>query len=188
MNTQLFSELDKLKTVCRNAKDITPGTLDLYAEELADLPPEQVVAAIGELRKSQTFFPSLAEIRQRTVAIIAGPVLVDPEAAFGEVMRQIKLVGSYGTPQFSSPLVAKAVESLGGWKVVCLMDLDDLSSYRAQFRKALAAIQHREVDRIVSGRAIGEGLDALDAAAVPVLSEGFQPTTKPQPWREEVPA
>ena len=175
---QIGIELDKLQRVCRNAKDITGDTLDLYAEELADLPPDQVVQAIRELRKSATFFPSLADIRNRVVSIVGEAVLVDAEAAWGEVMREVRRVGIEGKRTsfmggrsvviaertFSSPMIERAVDAIG-WRDICMTELDDMGTIRAQFRDALRAVQRREVDRIVSGRAIGTGMTAVTAGS-----------------------
>lgn len=180
MNPAIFRELDKLKKVSRNARDIDGETLDLYAEELADLPTDQVIQAIREIRKSSTFFPALSEIRNRVVAIVGESILVDPEAAFGEVMREVQRVGANPLPvfragvmypppepQFSSPMIARAVDAIG-WKAICGTELEDMGTLRAQFRDALRAIQRREVDRVVSGRAT-EHLDALNGGTVRIV-------------------
>lgn len=170
MTHDILVELDKLAKACRNTRDVTGDTLDIYLEDLADLPPELVVQAIRECRRAETFFPAVAEIRKRVIAIAAGPVLVDPEAAWGEVMREAQRVGfsrlpvwhngqSHPAPgpEFSSPLIAEAVEAIG-WRDICMTDIDQLGTLRAQFRDALRAIQNRKIDRVVSGRA------AVDAA------------------------
>jgi hypothetical protein len=177
-------ELNRLLKVAKNAKDIDEETLDIYLEDLADLPEHLVIQALGELRKSITFFPSIGEIRDRVVSIVGESILVDPESAFGEVMREVKRVGAKPmpvfqdgvmypapSPRFSSPMIAKAVEAIG-WTDFCLVEIENMGTLRAQFRDALRAIQRREVDRIVSGRAIGNGLDALSPITIVQLPEG----------------
>lgn len=179
-DTTVAYELDKLQKVCRNAKDITGETLELYAEDLGDLPADQVVQAIRELRKSSVFFPALAEIRNRVVQIVAGAVLVDPEASWAEVMAQVKRVGTAGsityfdrgemrtiTRQFSSPMIERAVQQIG-WAEICGAQVENMGTIRAQFRDALKAIQRREVDAIVSGR-------ATDGATLTRLAGGDEP-------------
>lgn len=182
MNRDILIELDKLAKASRNAGDVTGDTLDIYAEDLEDLPVDQVVQAIRECRRTGTFFPSIGEIRNRVIAIVGGAMLVDPEAAWGEVRREARRVGFNRPPvfangelqpapgpQFSSPMIARAVEAIG-WRDICLTDDDDVATLRAQFRDALRAIQRREVDRLVSGRQPAG--PALDAGTAPA---GFRP-------------
>lgn len=158
--------LDRASKMYPNAK-ITGEMLDIYAEELADMPEHMVVQAIQECTRTQTFYPALAEIRNRVITIAGEGVLVAPETAWGEVMREVRRIGyqrhANGEElRFSSPMIAKAVESIG-WRDICMCEINNLNTLRAQFRNALTAIQHREVDRVVSGRnpsvaAIGEGV------------------------------
>ena len=136
-----------------------------YARRLNDLPDHLVVQAIEECARTSTFYPSLAEIRNRVTQIAGESILVDPESAWGEVLREVKRVGAEGQRtmwrdgksvtvaerQFSSPLIGRAADAVG-WKDICLTDISDLPTLRAQFRDALRAIQRREVDRVVSGR------------------------------------
>lgn len=174
------AELFKLHQVAKNARDVDAAVLDIYVEDLADLPTDQVVQAIRELRKSVVFFPAIGEIRSRVVHIVAGAILVDPEASWAEVMRQVKRVGAAGSVsyfdrgewhtisrQFSSPMVERAVEQIG-WAEICMADVEKMGTIRAQFRDALKAIQRREVDAIVSGRATdGAGLTKLASGDAP---------------------
>jgi len=158
-------ELFKLHQVSKNARDVDAAVLDIYVEDLADLPTEQVAQAIRELRKSVVFFPAIGEIRNRVVQIIAGAILVDPEACWSEVLREIKRVGTAGTVtyfmdgemrtitrQFSSPMIERAVQQIG-WSEICGAQVEKMGTIRAQFREAIKAIQRREIDAIVSGRA-----------------------------------
>jgi len=159
------AELFKLHQVSKNARDVDAAVLDIYVEDLADLPTEQVAQAIRELRKSVVFFPAIGEIRNRVVQIIAGAILVDPEACWAEVLREIKRVGTAGTVtyfmdgemrtitrQFSSPMIERAVQQIG-WAEICGAQVENMGTIRAQFREAIKAIQRREIDAIVSGRA-----------------------------------
>ncbi len=180
------AELFKLHQVSKNARDVDAAVLDIYVEDLADLPTDQVVQAIRELRKSAVFFPAIGEIRSRVVQIVAGAILVDPEASWAEVMRQVKRVGTAGsvryfdrgewhtiTRQFSSPMIERAVEQVG-WEDICTGQIDNMGTIRAQFRDALKAIQRREVDAIVSGR-------ATDNATLTKLASGDVPNVTALP-------
>lgn len=44
---------------------VTEATVAAYAEDLADLPGEQVWQAARELRRTARFFPRISEIRER---------------------------------------------------------------------------------------------------------------------------
>ena len=141
----------------------------------------------------------MAEIRKRVIAIVGEAILVDPEAAWGEVLREIRRVGTAGRRtffaggeqhvierQFSSPFIAQAADAIG-WADICQTETDDLSTVRAQFRQALKAIQEREVDRIVSGRALDGSLTPLQPGGDPSLPEApISRTSKPQPWLKRI--
>lgn len=163
MNRRIAAALTTTLKLYPSAK-VTEDAVIAYCDYLNDLPEDVVIRAIEECAKTGTFFPALAEIRNRVIAIIGESVIVDPEAAWGAVRREARRVGfnrppiwhngtmhDAPTPEFGSPMVAQAVEAIG-WRDICLVDDDDVPTIRAQFRDALRAIQRREVDRIVSGR------------------------------------
>lgn len=164
-NPGVASALRDLAVGCGTRKTIDGDTLDLYLRNLDDLPDGLVAQACRELIRTQTFFPSIAEIRQRVLAISpAGGALVDPEAVWAEVMQQADRIGPEGVvrelrggewiehrPEFSSPLIAEAVRRIG-WRSLCRISLDDEPTVRAQFRRALESVQRQAVDPILSGR------------------------------------
>lgn len=188
MNPSIFAELDKLKQTSRNAKDITGETIDLYVEELSDLPAAQVVQAIQELRKSSIFFPALAEIRNRVVAIVGESVLVNADACWEEVQRNIRRYGAAGVQHvfiggemveqrmtWSSPILERAMAQFD-WREICTTDIEKNPSYmttvRAQLRNAVRSIQDGEVDKIVSGRSTASsGLTRLAAGGNTALAD-----------------
>lgn len=194
--------MDPIKDALRRAGKmfpharITPETVDIYAEELVDLPAEVVVQAVRETcRVEEQYFPTLGKIRNRAVAILGAGVLVDPESAWGEVMREVRRVGTRPLPvyvggeiaempsrTFSSPFIAQAVDAIG-WEELCQTQTEDMPTVRSQFRKALQAIQDRARDTVQSGRMAG--LPQLSASS----STGWKslpsaPTTPPTPPRK----
>jgi len=161
---------------------VTDGQLDEYMDDLADLPTEAVLQALTECRRTGEFFPTLFAIRTRAVELMGGELFVDPEVAWGEVRRNAQRFGIAGTRvtwapdgeravevrmEWSSPLIAEAVEAVG-WRDICMIDDKQLSTLRAQFRDALAALQRRRKDAAVSGRA------SLGGPALPAGSPGRQ--------------
>lgn len=180
MSNRIVTELAELMDLYpgKRSEGITEETVTGYAKRLDDLPEHLVIQAITECANTLTFFPALAEIRSRVTRIAGESVLVDAESAWGEVQREIKRVGAEGRRtyfhageqhvierQFSSPMIERAVDAVG-WKDICLTDISDLPTLRAQFRDALRAIQHREVDRVVSGR---------QASPATAINPGTQP-------------
>lgn len=157
-----------------------------YTKRLSDLPERLVIQAIDECANTGTFFPALSEIRNRVTQIAGESILVDPESAWGEVLREVKRVGADGRltawrdgksvviaeREFSSPLIERAAEAVG-WKDICLTDTGDLPTLRAQFRDALRAIQRREVDRVVSGRG-NSPVTALEGGANGAKRDGMK--------------
>lgn len=134
-------------------------TAALYAKNLADLPTPAVLQAIDLCGKTGTFFPSLAEIRKQVGEQAANPNEI-AESAWSTVMSEIKRVGQYRTPQFESPLIAEAVESIG-WRQLCTMDLGEsqksfIFTYRNLRNRAVTSIQRGDFTD-VTGTEIGPG-------------------------------
>lgn len=119
-----------------------------YVEMLSDLPPEQVAAAVRVLCcRGGRFLPTIAEIREVIAEAESGLPAV--ELAWGEVMAQVRRVGRYRVPRWTSQAIADAVAALGGWQAVC--DADNEGVIRGQFAKAYRATRARDV----SGRQLG---------------------------------
>ena len=102
----------------------TAETSEVYYQLLQDVPTDELKAAVlhclGE--SGRRFAPSIGEIRG-AVSELRGMSANVPSAfqAWQEVLRQFSLTGSYGTPQFSHPLIAQAVRQMG-WRELCLSE------------------------------------------------------------------
>lgn len=92
-----------------------------YIADLSDLPAPLVVDAITKLRRSSTFMPSVAEIRDMVVNA-AVPELSSGEA-WSVVQKQIGKHGfkGYERCDFGDQAIADAVRSVG-WRRICLDD------------------------------------------------------------------
>lgn len=119
------------------------------------------------------FPPKPAELLELISVQQVAPDLI-PEAAWGEVQAEVRRVGYNRPPifhggrfldppqrQFSSPLIAQAVDSIG-WAELCTSEKPEI--VRAQFIKSLAALMGRAVKRVQTGDA-----PALPVAVVPAL-------------------
>ncbi len=110
---------------------LTPESFAVYMVMLADVPISDLKRGVVWALSHNQFFPSVSEIRQ-AVMESSETRPPDHDEAWGEVMRQIYAVGSYGIPRFSHQSITQAVNSIG-WREICLSE--DISIIRGQFRK-----------------------------------------------------
>ena len=117
-------------------------TARVYAELLADIPDDLLIAGAKAHASTGKFFPSVAELREAAFDLQARAQGIPNAAeAWGEVMHQVRNVGSYGRPEFSAPLIYSAVDALGGWKALCASDNNVAD--RAHFLKIYGSLQER---------------------------------------------
>lgn len=110
-----------------------PNTPELYYQLLGDIQTEELKAAVLHCvaEAGRKFAPSIGEIRGAVGNIRSMSAnLPSSYEAWQEVLRQFADTGSYGTPQFTSPLISKAVERLG-WRQLCMSE--DQTADRARF-------------------------------------------------------
>ena len=142
-------------------QEMRPETLEVYAKHLADLPSAAVSAAIDRAIATATFPPSIGEIRAAVADLALGDA-VQPETAWGEVLREVRRVGYNHppvfrdgrflppeVPTFSDPRIAEAVEATG-WGYICTGE--PLSTVKAQFERTLRAVCDRASRRVQTGR------------------------------------
>lgn len=164
---------------------LTPKTLDVYAELLADLDIDTLKAATRQHIASGDWPPTIADLR-RLCAQVSAPAMPDWGEAWRELLDQIGRVGSYGTPSWSSPVIAEAVRQFGPWRELCAMEIDQTPTNRAQFRQvyeAVAGRAHRTSALLPDVRAFALSTGALPspvAAPVPALPA-------PEPVSDEPP-
>lgn len=102
-----------------------------WGAALMDLDSRKCQAAIVELSKTEEWFPSIAAIRARVMAMNHGEVRIGIEA-WGDVVRAMRITGRYGTPVFPDALIAVALADVGGWLAVCDSRIGD-PAIRARF-------------------------------------------------------
>ena len=150
---------------------LTPKTLDVYAELLADLDIDTLKAATRQHIASGDWPPTIADLR-RLCAQVSAPAMPDWGEAWRELLDQIGRVGSYGAPSWSHPVIAEAVRQFGPWREVCAMEIDQTPTNRAQFRQIYEAIAGRAQRTAallpeVRALAVARGALPLPAEAVP---------------------
>jgi hypothetical protein len=121
---------------------ISDGTPEAWYALLGDLDAEQAMFALRRLLMAQTIpsLPTPGAIRQEA-ATVADPSLPIPAEAWGEVIKQIRHIGHWGRPNFSHPLIAKAVEIMG-WRDICVSEEPDV--VRGQFLKIYGTLADRQ--------------------------------------------
>lgn len=142
-----------------------------YESAIADLDVHVAGAAVRRIVATSKFRPSIAEIRAAAADTALGERRTGADA-WGDVVKAIRMVGSYRAPTFEDPLTAKAVEALG-WRNLCLGDAGEASD-RARFCEVYDALSAAERRSLVSepGR-INDAAKALPGAgAVRLLREG----------------
>lgn len=122
------------------ATQISAQTVKGYVHLLKDLPLEVLTAAIEQCSTESEFFPTVAKIRNAALAMTA-PARLDPMEAWGVVLKEIHRVGIYRLPQFSDPLIARAVDALG-WQYLC--SSENIVADRAHFAKVYEQFVERE--------------------------------------------
>ena len=96
----------------------------------------------GDLLKAATLrfiernvYPRVAtpgELRQFAAEIVTqARGLPAATEAWGEVMHQLRYVGSWGAPSWTTPLVGRAVADVGGWMNLCMTE--NITADRARF-------------------------------------------------------
>lgn len=125
------------------AHKATPETLGVYALALSDLEYEVLTRAILWCVTHCRFFPTVAEIRE-AVGDSSENRAPSVDEAWGEILCQVRKVGSYGVPTFSHPAIAQAVRAID-WREICLSD--EIGVVRGHFIKLYQAYEKRARDR-----------------------------------------
>ena len=97
-------------------------TLGAWCRLCEDLPGPAMIAAVDDLcAQGETYPPSIGEIRQRAVALLAavsGDRVVDVDEAWAEVQRAVNSRGFRAGPGgWSHPAIADAVDAIGWWRL-----------------------------------------------------------------------
>ena len=164
--------------------ELTDDRVSIYVKLLADLDAEALIAATQQHIATSKFPPTVAELRE-ACASLTRPALPAWADAWGEVLDAIRRVGYLGRPSFSHPLITQAVHSMGGWKLLCAMEISETATQRAQFRDVYNAYASRATataNLLPDVRAAAERNGVLPAPveaappALPAPSEPARPT------------
>lgn len=155
-------------------------TIEVYYMDLQDIPAAELLTASQYCRTQagRAFAPSTGELRgavmdlrRKTMSLPSG------YEAWQEVLRQINVVGVYGVPEWSSPLIEKAVKSLG-WRNLCMSE--NQTADRARFLQAFEQLTQRAETEMMLTPNVRDYLEANGAQLLPVgeqvkqLAEGMK--------------
>ena len=115
-------------------------TLDVYWKFLNDIPDEAFEVGVKNIVREQKHFPSISEILEASTFDYKEAAALD---SWAEITKLISGVGSWRTPIFSHPQAAPALESIGGWKMLCLTPTDKMGYHRDAFLRAFKILLNR---------------------------------------------
>ena len=122
-------------------KNLGP-TAQVWMELLADMPFPLAKQAVMKHITTGKFFPTVAEIRQQAEALTRKERVLTAEEAWEEVMLKIK----NQTPGYSSLLVKRAVEAVGGINTIGYTDMSEIGVVRAHFLRVYETYLRRAQD------------------------------------------
>lgn len=125
--------LAQLFSAYANAK-IDEGLVAVYMRLLADIPPADLQAVVDQAIAECKFLPTVAELRERYHTLTRTMGQLSATDAWGVVKAEIRRVGSWGTPTFADPTIAKVVRNMG-WLELCTSESPE-GVDRAQFERA----------------------------------------------------
>jgi hypothetical protein len=147
------------------------NTLDVYYDILKDISEDELKLAVRScVAGPSAFAPSPGEIRSKVTGLhVKASGVPSAGEAWEEVMRKMVSGGCHnGTPEYSHPLIRKAVQAIG---IVNIGMSENLGVERGQFLKIYSSYLERAIDDasmlpevsdyIDAQRQIGSGIHLL---------------------------
>jgi len=136
-----------LKTYYSKETNLLPNqqAMELWFRELQDIPFPVAEAALRKWVNTNKWSPSIAEIREITVNIVAGDQLT-----WGESWERFKgAVRKYGHANEKEALesldpMTRRVAECFGYREFCMSDVSTEQTSRAQFRQIFETLEKRE--------------------------------------------
>ena len=107
----------------------------VWMEMLADMPFVLAKQAILKHIATEKFFPTVAEIRKQAESLTQKKRVLASEEAWEEVMIKI----NNPSKEYSSPLIKRAVDAVGGLHIIGYTDMSELGVVRAHFMRTYDA-------------------------------------------------
>jgi hypothetical protein len=113
---------------------VTVETIAVYDRLLSDIPPGDLQTVVDQCVAECKFMPTVAELRERYHALTRTIGRMSAGEAWGKVKAEIRRIGSWGTPTFDDPIIARVVRNMG-WMELCTSESPE-GVDRAQFERA----------------------------------------------------
>lgn len=140
MDYSTFSKIFSVMSAAFPHSKPTAQTVEVYYATLNDLPEDVLKASCLKALTDSEFLPTIAKIRACAVSLMTGERKSGGEA-WGEMISGIRNRIGYGMPDYSDPLIARAVKAIG-WDAIRMSDDDDFAT-RAQFIKVYDSLRAR---------------------------------------------
>jgi len=142
-------------------KNIPEETLRIYVKCLEDLDRGALLAAASDWIILSQWFPTVAELRRKAVALSDGGTLPpSPYEAWGEITDAASRQGRQWVPTWSHVAIGAALDQIGGYRRVC--DSELLGVERSHFLKSYEAIVERIQDEVQIPEALRASLKMLE--------------------------
>ncbi len=129
--------------------ELKKETIAAYHAILGDLSVDLLRAAALQIAsRDSPWFPAAGELRAAAFRLLEREAGV-PSAgeAWGEVCKRIGDTGSWGTPEFTHPLIQEAIEGIGGWMDICRSEGSRVAD-RARFLQVYGELAGREREAV----------------------------------------
>lgn len=114
-----------------------------YATMLCDIPLPLLTAAIDQCAAEVKFYPSVAEIREKALALTTRTEISGMEA-WAIVIEALQRYGyNRPRPPFEDPLIDQAIKFFGGWLELC--NSENVVADRAHFAKIYDQLVQRKI-------------------------------------------
>jgi hypothetical protein len=122
---------------------LTPETVIVYERVLNDIDPKLLEAAVLECIANNRFFPTVAEIREKSFQLVRmANGIPSAYEAWGEVIKSCHR-GKYDAGQYSHPLIKQAVDVIG-IEFLSNMQIDEENTTRAHFFRIFESLEERK--------------------------------------------
>jgi len=168
----------------RYFKNPSPLTVEAWHRVLGDLDNDLALFALEKHTTTNTFPPSVAEIRAAAVHVTNAPMLTDGEA-WDEVTTAMRQYGSYREADALTSMsitTRKCVQAIT-WRELCLTE--DIMATRAHFFKIYNSVSRRVQEDLVLPIGLKNKIAAMLPVADDALSvshEVLQITRAPKPF------
>ncbi len=163
--------------------EIAAQTPEVYAALLADVPDDVLVAAAQKHATTSKWFPKIAELREAAQDIQARATgMLTAEESWLEVQAALRDYGWYGetipveegggwrAPSVLDELSRRAIEGLGGWRMMC--QSNNPVADRAHYLKIYAGLLRRHQEDAAMLPQVREVVEKLAERKAPAQLRG----------------